>query len=401
MVGAARRSRSLTGWSRTAVIVLGLAITILVWLLSASSAHAATVIDYQLQKATVVYRQPIVVGGSIQPAAADQEIAVALDGTDIAVVRTAADGTFTHSFTPKVGGVVTARVVADGTVGPELPFGVQPRIVTRVTGAKAYFKAKIRVVTSPKAYRGKIVARVIHNGSQVGKVSRWVRNGKAKLVLPAPGVGRFKVKITLEARGGFAERTVVRSFKTTFRTLRLGSRGPDVKLLLKQLRRLRFRIPGISTYYSWQVADAVMAFQKAYGLPRTYVFNADDWRKLDRAKELKPRYSSPYLHIEISKPKQILMVVRNGRPLGILAVSTGATGNTPVGTHRILWKAYSAPTPYGGLLYWDMEFYPSFAMHAYPSVPPYPASHGCVRQPNWVAPWTYRVSSVGETVYVY
>ena len=96
------------------------------------------------------------------------------------------------------------------------------------------------------------------------------------------------------------------------------------------------------------------------------------------------------------------MVVRDDSPLGILAVSTGATGNTPEGTHHIQWKAYGAPTPYGpGLLYWDMQFAPGFAMHAYPFVPPYPASHGCVRQPAWVAPWTYSVSVVGETVYVY
>lgn len=401
MNGAARRERDLSWWTRAAVGSLGLAVVVCIWLSCAPAALAATTIDYQLARGTVVYGKQVVLRGTIEPSAADRQIAIVLNGADIATVAAAADGTFTYTFVPKTGGVVAARVVSDGSVGPDLPFGVQPRIVTRVAGAKAYFRARIKASVAPKQYRGKIVAVVIHNGKETGKVTRWVRNGKATLSLPAPGVGKFRVKITLLARNGFAERTVYRSFKTTFRTLRVGSRGPDVRLLLKQLRRLRFRIPGITTYYSHNVADAVMAFQKAYGLPRTYVFGADDWRKLDKARVLKPRYSSPRLHIEISKSKQILMVVRNGAPLGILAVSTGATGNTPVGTHRIIWKAYSAPTPYGGLLYWDMEFYPSFAMHAYSSVPPYPASHGCVRQPNWVAPWTYRMSHVGETVYVY
>ncbi len=388
-------------WTRVAASGIGVLLLLAVWLLAAPVARAATVIDYQLVKGTVVYGKQVELRGTVQPAAADQQVAIVLNGADIATVVTAADGSFSFSFTPKTGGVVAARVVADGSVGPDLAFGVQPRIVTKVTGAKAYFKARLRVVVAPKQYRGKIVAAVIHNGKEVGKTIRWVRNGKARLSLPAPGVGRFKVKITLLARDGFSERTVYRRFKTTFRTLRVGSRGPDVKLLLKELRRLRFRTPGLTTYYSSSVADAVMAFQKAYGLPRTYVFGPRDWRKLDRAKTLRPRYSGSGLHIEISKGKQILMVVRDGSPIGIIHVSTGATGNTPVGTHRILWKAYSAPTPYGGLLYWDMEFYPSFAMHAYPSVPPYPASHGCVRQPNWVAPWTYRMSYVGETVHVY
>jgi len=388
-------------WVRTAAGGLGVLLLLIVWLLAAPTARAATVIDYQLVKGTVVYGKQVELRGTVVPAAADQQVAIVLNGADIATAVTAADGSFSYSFTPKAGGVVAARVVADGSVGPDLAFGVQPRIVTRVTGAKAYFKAKLRVVVAPRQYTGKIVAAVIHNGKEVGRTVRWVRNGKARLSLPAPGVGRFKVKITLLARGGFSERTVYRRFKTTFRTLRVGSRGPDVKLLLKELRRLRFRTPGLTTYYSSSVADAVMAFQKAYGLPRTYVFGPRDWRKLDKATVLTPRHSSTGTHIEISKPKQILMVVRNGSPLGIIHVSTGATGNTPVGSHRILWKAYSAPTPYGGLLYWDMEFYPSFAMHAYPSVPPYPASHGCVRQPNWVAPWTYSMSYVGEAVYVY
>ena len=40
-------------------------------------------------------------------------------------------------------------------------------------------------------------------------------------------------------------------------------------------------------------------------------------------------------------------------------------------------------------------------MHGYSPVPPYPASHGCVREPMWVAQWMYDQSWVGETVYLY
>ncbi len=43
----------------------------------------------------------------------------------------------------------------------------------------------------------------------------------------------------------------------------------------------------------------------------------------------------------------------------------------------------------------------SFAIHGWVSVPPYPASHGCVRIPIWTADWLYNQSPVGETVYVY
>jgi lipoprotein-anchoring transpeptidase ErfK/SrfK len=34
-------------------------------------------------------------------------------------------------------------------------------------------------------------------------------------------------------------------------------------------------------------------------------------------------------------------------------------------------------------------------------VPPYPASHGCVRVPMWIAPYLFQTNGYGETVYVY
>ena len=59
-----------------------------------------------------------------------------------------------------------------------------------------------------------------------------------------------------------------------------------------------------------------MAFQKAYRLPRTYVFDGDDWRKLDTAKVIAPRSKTPTTHIEVDKTRQILMVVKNGSVYG-------------------------------------------------------------------------------------
>jgi lipoprotein-anchoring transpeptidase ErfK/SrfK len=48
-----------------------------------------------------------------------------------------------------------------------------------------------------------------------------------------------------------------------------------------------------------------------------------------------------------------------------------------------------------------MTFHTHYAIHGFPSVPTYPASHGCVRVPIWIADWLYQQSPVGERVYVY
>jgi lipoprotein-anchoring transpeptidase ErfK/SrfK len=45
-------------------------------------------------------------------------------------------------------------------------------------------------------------------------------------------------------------------------------------------------------------------------------------------------------------------------------------------------------------------FLGGYAMHEYPSVPAYPASHGCVRLPAEEAPAAWRFGRVGMRVWV-
>ena len=48
-----------------------------------------------------------------------------------------------------------------------------------------------------------------------------------------------------------------------------------------------------------------------------------------------------------------------------------------------------------------MFWHGAFAIHGYHSVPAWPASHGCVRIPMWLAPGLYSRWGLGTTVYVY
>ena len=51
-------------------------------------------------------------------------------------------------------------------------------------------------------------------------------------------------------------------------------------------------------------------------------------------------------------------------------------------------------------MYYSMYFLRGFAIHGYASVPPYPASHGCVRLPLWFAPRIYSRWQLGARVRV-
>jgi lipoprotein-anchoring transpeptidase ErfK/SrfK len=174
-----------------------------------------------------------------------------------------------------------------------------------------------------------------------------------------------------------------------------GSRGPAVHALQQRLRELHYALPGADGAYSLATYQAVLAFQAANGLPRTGGVNPQTWRRLVSAGVPRARY--PGTHLEISKGRQVLYAVRDGKVSLVVHVSTGATGNTPLGHFHIYRKVVG----WDWVLWYPMYFLRGFAVHGYPEVPAYPASHGCVRVPMWVAPTLFRSFFVGESVYIY
>ena len=116
-----------------------------------------------------------------------------------------------------------------------------------------------------------------------------------------------------------------------------------------------------------------------------------------------PRYRKPAAHIEIDKTRQVLSSFANGEVALVSPVSTaGIPGYyTPDGRFAIYRKVIGYdPSPLGVLLD-PMYFVGGYAIHGNPSVPPYPASHGCIRVPNFVITGCSRTEPYGETVYVY
>jgi hypothetical protein len=213
---------------------------------------------------------------------------------------------------------------------------------------------------------------------------------------PTAGTGLFALRAQLG-------RSVARARVTAgARTLSFGSTGADVVALRARLAELRVHVPAPSTTFGAELYDSVVAFQKARGLARTGAVDETTWHALSQDVVPTPRYHGQGTHIEVEKGRQILMIVRDHETVSNLPVSSGAGGITPVGNYRILWKALATTTWLGpAILYRTMTFHTHYAIHGFPSVPAYPASHGCVRVPIWLADWLYQQSPVGERVYVY
>jgi hypothetical protein len=361
-----------------------------------------TVLTCVLSRAALVFGDTVTVTGALTPAAEGQEVVVTIGTSEVGRVLTDAAGAFALTFTPRRSGDVVASLSADPTVvsAPQA-LAVKPKVSVSHGALIPYLSSRFVVKVAPSAYAGVVTVNVTHRGAVVGRYRARVRDGRAILQFPLRGVEGFTLTFALSADGGLAARSYQVKVGVKTRTLAAGATSAYVKGMLTGLQRMAIRIPGMGSTFSTQVKDSVMAFQKAYRLPRTYVFNTACWRKLDGAKTIKPRHSSPATHLEVDKTRQILMVVKKGKVFGLIAVSTGATGNTPEGSFHIQQKHPFTTSGYGGILVRTMGFVGNFAIHGYSPVPPYPASHGCVREPIWACYWVYDQSSVGEALFIY
>ncbi len=105
----------------------------------------------------------------------------------------------------------------------------------------------------------------------------------------------------------------------------------------------------------------------------------------------------------VSLTTQRAYAYRNGVPIGVSTVSTGAPGHeTPTGVFLILQKAEkhnsstynNASMPFMQRLTWK-----GIAMHA-GNLPGYPASHGCIRLPLAFAKLLFGITKLGLTVVI-
>jgi lipoprotein-anchoring transpeptidase ErfK/SrfK len=275
------------------------------------------------------------------------------------------------------------------------PFAVsvRPKLTARFLGSGVLGTRLWLVVGVAPAAAGAVRVEV-RRGSR--RALRREVSGGAAIRLSTARAGIYRVRLSTHASPGYARATLTAEQAVVVPHLSLGSSGPSVLALEQALARLHIALAGVDSSYGEDTRDAVVAFQKLHYLPRTGAVDARFWRVLARATAPRARY--PGDHVEVSKELQVLFVVRGGQVVLVSHVSTGATGNTPAGR----WRVYSKVPGWLPDGMFDSSFFVgAFAIHGYPAVPFYPASHGCVRVPVWLAPRMYELDPPGSLVYVY
>jgi lipoprotein-anchoring transpeptidase ErfK/SrfK len=329
--------------------------------------------------------------GSIWPAVAGATVEIRGPRSAIVRGRTRANGGFVLRGRLLSRGPFRARVA--GLDSRPDTTALAPAVETRIEGS-GLVGAPLRLVARVRpAGAGRLAVRVTRDRKTV---AAGTYGGTARIRLPSGAPGVLSVRVAVVPAAGFvAPRPRTLSALVARPNLALGSTGPSVVALERRLAQLRYVLPRADGSFGLETLQAVLAFQAVERLPRTGRVDVLTWRRLVSARTPMPRFRGT--HIEVSKGSQYLLAVKDSRVTAIVHVSTGATGNTPIGTFRIYRKSVG----WDWVLWYPMYFLRGFAIHGYPSVPAYPASHGCVRVPMWIAPQLFGQFTYGQSVTVY
>ena len=173
-----------------------------------------------------------------------------------------------------------------------------------------------------------------------------------------------------------------------------------IQLRMYQLGYLaRASVTGRLDYLTSQ---ALLAFQGWEDLARTGTITGETQVELARADRPRPSARRTGRYVEIYRDRGVLLTIEDGIVQRAVHTSTGAGGVTPTGSFRVYRKeTYSWSVPFSVWMPWASYFLGGYAMHEYPDVPGYPASHGCVRLPAGEAQRVFAFAEYGTQVSVF
>jgi L,D-transpeptidase catalytic domain/Putative peptidoglycan binding domain len=386
--------------SRTRAVWIYLAVVAVVAALMPSGAGAqeAPAITLEVSRTKMKFGKTVKFSGVASPVSEPQAVTLVDEaGAVIAETTTNSSGAFSVKVTPRRN--MKVRAQWSDAVSDRVAVKVRPIVVVRLRDVRLFGRALVKGNVKPAMPGERITVKLKRYGHTIATKRVVLRKGRwfeTRMKVSKPG--------TLRARGFTTSAEHLRGAAgsprrdTNLPSLAPGSSSPHVRLLEKRLIDLGYYLPRADRTFDVKTADALRAFNKVHHRARVGTVDAATWRKMASPIIPKARFKSPKFHIEIDQTRQVLFTVRNGKVKNILHTSTGAGGATRDGSWTVHRKL--AGTSGGGL------YYPSYfdglrAIHRWPEVPTYPASHGCSRVPMWSATWIFSQVPMGTRVYVY
>ena len=305
---------------------------------------------------------------------------------------------------------VPATAAAQSTPAPAAPKLSITTEQVNVSGGRASVLTgrqwRVRVVLKPLVAGQTAVVRFYRGGRRVQAAqlplapSPTGKSAYATFSYTSAKPGRILVKATHFATPALPTlKAKAVGVSVVSPSARPGARGPVVRMLQGQLAR-RGYVVGRPGLYDARTARAVLAFRKVTGMRRTEIASSDVFSRLARGGgRFRVRFPSHGKHVEADLSRQVIALVRGSKVERIYPVSSGKPSTPTIRGHfRVYLKS---PGTNAKGMYMSSYFIRGYAIHGYPSVPVFPASHGCLRVPNSEAVSIFRWLSRGDIVDVY
>lgn len=251
-------------------------------------------------------------------------------------------------------------------------------------------KVTLLVRRGKKTIKRKRITPKLKKGSNFSRFSY-----SSKQIKP----GRYSVQVVHKRSARLTyDRVRSGTFKIRYPSLRKGHRSSTVKLFNKLLARKGY-VNDKGKRFDAATGRAVLAFRKVNKMSWNEKGSSKIFKKLaDGRGGYKVKHPGSGKHVELDISRQVLVLVKGRRVDEIYHTSTGAAATpTPTGT----WRFYRKEPGYNSLrMYYSVYWNRGYATHGYHSVPKYPASHGCARNPEANAKHIYNWIDIGDTIHV-
>jgi hypothetical protein len=221
-------------------------------------------------------------------------------------------------------------------------------------------------------------------------------DGSFRLELKVHRAGSLRAYATVPGVGAGRSRPV----SVIVPSATFGSGGLSVVFLQHRLRDLHYAVP-LSGHFGDGTANAVLAYRKNGRLGREYGANRRVFERLAAHRGgFHVRYARDGKHVEADLSRQVLALINPGGKVYRVLVTSSGKPSTPtvLGSFRV----YSQTPGFNAEGMLDSNYFiGGYAIHGYPDVPPYAASHGCLRIPNSLARFVMNWLDFGDRVDVY
>ena len=290
---------------------------------------------------------------------------------------------------------------------PEVPDATVKIDVGHLHGGKATILDTVPVTgtVSPYVESQHVEVTFYLNGKQL--LSRQVA------IEPGPnGTGKFESSVVVKESGKYAvaakhvatpnlggDSTVRKSWTVSFPKLNRGECSDVVGAFKSHLAKMGY-VSGGGKCFTARLGREVLAYRKVNDMDRTKKAGPGILKSVFAGQGgYHVKYPDAGEHAEVPLDKQVLVLVKDGKPFAIYPVSTGKPSTPTITGHYEFYRQEPGYNSEG--MYYSFYWHNGYAVHGYHEVPTYAASHGCVRTFIADQPRIYEQLHYGESIYVF